>query len=354
MVARSIDPAARKQALQQWLAATLGDRPHLSPCGGDAGGRRYYTLAENPDWLAVDAPPCSEDTRQFVSIAQCLSAGGVRVPAIYHVDEDNGFLLVENLGRQLLAGAVGQAGAASWYPRALDALSQMAQLPTNSVYLPIFDAAFIVRELGIFRHWFVEQLLGVHINEAIAQKLDRLDAALAQSALRQPQVFMHRDYHSRNLLLTDREIAVIDFQDAVVGPLTYDLVSLLKDCYLVLPQAQVTTWALNYKKQAESLGLLKPISNEAFIQAFDWMGLQRHIKVLGIFARLHLRDAKSGYLADLPRVLSYVRQILAQYPEFASIQQWFEQDLMPICRQQSWYQPADDNNPFTSVQGPVQ
>lgn len=207
-------------------------------------------------------------------------------------------------------------------------------MPTDSVELPRFDEAFIRRELALFRQWFAGELLGVDADRSAGPLLDRLDEALSDCILRQPQVFMHRDYHARNLLLAGEDIAVIDFQDAVTGPLVYDLVSLLKDCYLRLPQSQVRAWALDYKKQAEEGGLMPACSDSDFLRAFDWVGLQRHVKVLGIFARLHLRDGKSGYLADLPRVLQYVQEVLARYPAFAQVYQWFERELIPLCRRQ--------------------
>lgn len=332
---------ARQQAFKQWLGRQLGTVPELAPLGGDAGGRRYYALAENPAWLAVDAPPDSENTQQFIALANVLSAGGVRVPRIHSADEHNGFLLVENLGEQLLADAVKSGRAGLWYPRALATLGQIARLPTDSVELPPFDDAFIKRELAIFRQWFAEKLLGVTIDGPARRLLDELDDTLSQCILSQPQVFMHRDYHARNLLLAGDDIAVIDFQDAVTGPLAYDLVSLLKDCYLTLPQAQVRTWALAYKRQAEENGLMPATEENDFLRAFDWVGLQRHIKVLGIFARLHLRDGKPGYLADLPRVLQYVLEVLTRYPEFHPVHHWFERTLIPVCRRQPWYRQPD-------------
>ncbi|MDO3385259.1 phosphotransferase [Gilvimarinus sp. SDUM040013] len=331
----STDPITRGRALRDWLADVLGHQPDLQPCGGDAGGRRYFVVANDARWLAVNAPPQTENTAQFLLVAKLLAAGGVRVPEVRFADAHNGFLLVENLGQNLLANAQTPELQSLWYPRALSTLSRIAQRPTGQ--LPQFDTAFIRRELAIFREWFVDKLLGVSIAGSALRSLDVLDTTLAECALSQPRVFMHRDYHARNLILAGEDVAVIDFQDAVAGPLVYDLVSLLKDCYLTLPPDQVRRWALSYKAQAEALELMAVTADDEFMRVFDWVGLQRHIKVLGIFARLYLRDDKPGYLADLPRVLHYVLDVLARYPEFAEVHQRFERDLAPVYREQPWY-----------------
>ena len=337
MVATNQEQDQRRAALARWVSGVLARDCQLVALGGDAGARRYFTLAQQPALLAVDAPPESENTAQFMRVADMLRQRGIRVPEVQAADAEKGFLLVEHLGQTLLADAVTADTAPLLYGEALFTLLGMAQIPTAGAQVPVYDRAFVLRELEIFRQWFVSQLLGITLSDAEQLLCDSLFELLAQAALAQPQVFMHRDYHSRNILLLEQRPVVIDFQDAVIGPVTYDLVSLLKDCYLKLPVADRRRWALVYGDLARDAGLIDPPSAEAFLRDFDWVGLQRHLKVLGIFARLALRDNKPRYLNDLPRVLGYVLEVLDGYTELSDFGLWFRTRVMPACEQSGWF-----------------
>jgi aminoglycoside/choline kinase family phosphotransferase len=337
----------REDALKLWAGEVLRQPITLARCAGDAGFRRYYTVDSAPELLAVDAPPASENTPQFVQVAGLLRGAGVAVPDIRAVDASRGFVLLENFGSREFGAELDSESALTLYGEALFTLLAIAQAPKDVALLPVFDEAFICRELGLFAEWFVGPLLGLTLNADEKVMLEGVFGRLAMRALEQPQVVMHRDFHSRNLLIkADGSLGVIDFQDAVVGPVTYDLVSLLRDCYVRLPAADVRRWALAYGDMAIDAGVMPPANPDDYLRDFDWMGLQRHIKVLGIFARLHLRDGKSTYLADLPRVILYVQEVAASYPELQDFSAWFAARIVPACKAQSWYQsqPLSDVN----------
>ncbi|MCP8899379.1 aminoglycoside phosphotransferase family protein [Gilvimarinus xylanilyticus] len=328
----------RLARLQAWVTQQLGSPGELIPLLGDAGGRRYFQLSQSQNWLAVDAPPETEKVAQFVYMAEQLRLQRVRVPHLKAVDVDKGFLLVENLGLNLLADDISQDTAPLLYGEALMTLLAMAQTPLQALKVPVYDRDFILRELEIFREWFLAQLLGIELAAADNRLLDQLFDTLAQHALAQPQVLMHRDYHARNIILAQGQCAVIDFQDAVVGPLTYDAVSLLKDAYLRLPADDVKRWAQVYGDMARDSGLLTTAQCASFWQDFELMGLQRHLKILGIFARLDLRDGKPGYLPDLPRVLGYVLETCAAHRgQLGEFEVWLHNRVLPQCQRHSWY-----------------
>jgi N-acetylmuramate 1-kinase len=203
-------------------------------------------------------------------------------------------------------------------------------------WLPAYDADFLLREMNLFIEWFVEKLLGYKLTDSEKQLLMNSFTKITTSAATQPQVFVHRDFHSRNLLTTENQLATIDFQGALWGPLTYDLVSLLRDCYLRWPQEKVQQWALDFYQKQQATSATR-FSSEEFLTWFDWMGLQRHIKVLGIFARLHLRDNKPHYLQDLPLVIRYTLEVSSAYPELKTFANWFTQQLLPLAKKQHWY-----------------
>lgn len=291
--------------------------------------------------MAVDAPPQTEDSRQFVALARYLSQHGVGTPRILAADEAQGFLLVEDFGDELFHRHLSTTSADSLYHKAFDTLVDLQQCPDNSALIPRYDQALLHRELLIFTEWFCAALLGHTLSATETAMLDSLFNALEQSALNQPQTLVHRDYHSRNLLLCSNNnpngLGVIDFQGALWGACTYDLVSLLRDCYVRFPADRVTQWALDYRQQAINAGLLDTVNETEFLRWFDWMGLQRHIKVLGIFARLHLRDGKHHYLHDLPLVIRYTLEVAEIYPQFQSFVGWFKTTLLPLAEQQTWY-----------------
>ena len=331
----------RKLALAYWITqvqAGHNQPPLLTPLGGDAGFRRYFRYPGGERLLAVDAPPSSEDTRQFVALAEHLRASGLASPRIIAADAEQGFLLVEDFGDQLLYSALTPANADALYGQAMAELRRLQTCPDQPGLVPRYDRALLRRELELFGDWFVQQLLGYSLSSGEQQMLDQLFTLLEDSALAQPQVLVHRDYHSRNLILcNDGHLGIIDFQGALWGAITYDLVSLLKDCYKRWPAPQVNHWAQAYLHSLQAKGQLAGISHRQFMQWFDWMGLQRHIKVLGIFARLHLRDGKPGYLQDLPLVLRYTLETAGQYPQLASFCGWLQQRLLPLAEQQPWY-----------------
>jgi aminoglycoside/choline kinase family phosphotransferase len=221
----------------------------------------------------------------------------------------------------------------------MDTLLQLQRCQDDASLIPRYDRALLRRELEIFSEWFVGKLLGYQLNASEQQLLDKLFTQLEDNALAQPQTFVHRDYHSRNLLLLDdKSLGVIDFQGALWGGVTYDLVSLLRDCYLRWPAEKVKHWALDYRQQAIAARIIPAVSETEFLRWFDWLGLQRHIKVLGIFARLNLRDGKTGYLNDLPLVIRYTLEVAEQYIELQAFTSWFKDMLLPLAQQQSWYQ----------------
>jgi aminoglycoside/choline kinase family phosphotransferase len=342
-----VSPRLAPQELLPWALSELGlsdsdDLPALSVVAGDASARRYFRLALGTrSYVLVEAPPATEKNEAFVSVAGLLDAAGVKVPAVLGVDYDRGFLLLEDLGDQLLLPLLDVDTADGRYHQAFEVLVQMAAVDTASTGLGDYDRALLSEELGRFQEWFVQELLGYTPTVAEQGQLGSLLARLIDSALEQPRVLVHRDFHSRNLMLTgDDELAVIDFQDAVVGPITYDLVSLLRDCYIQWPVAQVQAWALTHRELLCSRGLAADIDQQQFLRWFDWMGLQRHLKVLGTFARLYLRDGKSAYLDDLPLVVHYVLEITNKYaadePAFADFSAWFSQRLAPLIAQQPW------------------
>ncbi len=331
----------RKLALANWTTLNTPADWHpvnLQSLGSDAGFRRYFRFQQPSQWLAVDAPPSSEDSQQFIAIAALIRAQGVYSPTIFAADPTQGFLLVEDMGDNLLFRAANNHNADVLYRQAIDTLLQMHSCTDNPALLPRYDRALLRRELEIFSEWFVGKLLGHSLNTVEQQQLGHLFNLLEDNSLNQPQGFVHRDYHSRNLILrSDNHLGVIDFQGALWGGVTYDLVSLLRDCYLRWPTENVTQWALYYRQRAIELQQIPAVDEKEFLRWFDLLGLQRHIKVLGIFARLNLRDSKPGYLQDLPLVIRYTLEVAQQYPELLGFANWFAQTLLPLAQQQDWY-----------------
>ncbi|HSC67090.1 MAG TPA: phosphotransferase [Cellvibrio sp.] len=331
----------RKLALANWVTQNTLAEEHpieLQSLGSDAGFRRYFRYQNPSQWLAVDAPPATEDTAQFMAIGQLISRQGIRCPKIAAADVTQGFLLVEDFGDRLFFHKLTDQNANTLYQQAIDTLVQLQQCLDDTALIPRYDRALLRRELDIFSEWFAGKLLGHALSAEEQYLLDELFTQLEDNALAQPQTFVHRDYHSRNLmLLDDNSLGVIDFQGALWGGATYDLVSLLRDCYLRLPAAQVQQLALGYRQQAIVAGIMPTVSEQEFLRWFDWLGLQRHIKVLGIFARLCLRDAKTGYLKDLPLVIRYTLEVAEQYPQLNSFAGWFKRRLLPLAEQQDWY-----------------
>jgi aminoglycoside/choline kinase family phosphotransferase len=330
-----------------WALSALapGSTDHgqtLSAVAGDASNRRYFRASINgASYILVDAPPATEKNQAFMAVRDLLARAGVRVPALYAADLGRGYLVLEDLGNRLLLAELDAGNVDAWYGGAMELLLRMAELEPRTISLPAYDEALLSEELGRFPAWFVEALLGESLGADEQRLLDAAFSSLVASALEQPQVLVHRDFHSRNLMPQgDGDLGVIDFQDAVLGPVTYDLVSLLRDCYIQWPAARVRGWALAYRQRLQAKGRLQAVEEQRFLRWFDLMGLQRHVKVLGTFARLYLRDNKPAYLRDLPLVVHYVREIAGQYagedPAFAEFQRWFDSRLLPNIARQNW------------------
>lgn len=351
---RSVEmTSVRQQALTQWAEQQLSGRGWqfqspltLAALSGDAGFRRYFRLNTVPCLLAVFAPPEVEKNEAFVALAEHFVAQGIHAPEVVAVNYSEGFLLLEDFGDRLLSGELNDDSVDMLYGEALLTLMRLQQCPVRDVAtaeggcyeLPAYDAALLQQEMSLLHEWFIPQLLGYTLSVEEEVLLQGVYEALTASALEQPAVCVHRDYHSRNLMYRDGQApGVIDFQDAVQGPITYDLVSLLRDCYVRWPADRVERWALAYGTMLEDAGMLQKASQQQWLRWFDWMGLQRHIKVLGIFARLHLRDGKDGYLNDLPLVIRYTLEVAERYPELTAFADWFKERLLPLCEQQGWY-----------------
>lgn len=335
-------PQEREQQLSLWVAQALNHNPEtvvLEPIASDAGFRRYFRFSASSQWLAVDAPPQTEDSRQFVALARYLSERNVHTPKVLAADETHGFLLVEDFGDELLHRQLTPASVAQRYRQTFSSLLSLQACPDQPTLIPRYDRALLRRELEIFSEWFAGNLLGYQLNETENTLLNSLFLSLENAALEQPQTLVHRDFHSRNLLIrTDKSLGVIDFQGALWGGCTYDVVSLLRDCYIRWPAELVKGLALEYRQAAVDAELLDDVVGEAqYLRWFDWMGLQRHIKVLGIFARLNLRDNKPHYLKDLPLVIRYIMEVAQAYPELKPFADWFRTHLLPLAKQQPWY-----------------
>lgn len=320
-------PDPRVVALRGWLAARFEGRSFtLAPASEDASFRRYFRVSFGGDersLIAMDAPPGKEDCRPFLHVARLFGACGAHVPAVEAEDLVQGFLLLEDLGNttyleELDAGAARTGRADELYLAAIDTLVAIQRASTAD-QLPPYDAALLRRELDLFPEWYVAR----HLQAALAPKdtaiLEKAFEAILANNLAQPRVYVHRDYHSRNLMACDRLPGVIDFQDAVYGPITYDLASLLKDAYVRWDEERVIDWCVRYWERARKAGLPVGADFHAFYRDFEWMGVQRHLKVAGIFARLCHRDGKERYLADIPLVLDYLRRACSRYRELGPL-----------------------------------
>lgn len=321
----------RYALLLEWINQVFTLSPAaIVPASSDASFRRYFRVHHNNTrYIVMDAPPAKENVQPFVKIAHAFKALGLHTPDVLEADPDRGFLLLTDLGDCHYLTALNEVNAAKLYRDALDALLrlQTGGDPTTNL-LPAYDAKLLRQEMELFVEWFLTRHLGLTLAGDDRGTLDITFAALCHNALAQPQVWVHRDYHSRNLMVTERcNPGVLDFQDAVVGPVTYDLVSLLRDCYIAWPQVQVQRWALTHYQRLREHGLAGLEDASTFLRWFDLMGLQRHLKAIGIFARLNLRDGKPGYLDDIPRTLAYVREVSARYPETSGFSHFLAQKL---------------------------
>ncbi|MEX2327410.1 MAG: phosphotransferase, partial [Pseudomonadales bacterium] len=303
----------------------------LRPASDDASFRRYFRgWIGGQSHIFVDAPPARENSEPFVRIASMLLELGVNVPKVLRYDLELGFMMLTDLGDRLYYDAlVTGDGINSLYADAIDTILKM-QGGKSHASLPAYDEALLRSEMSLFMEWFLQGQLQLEVSGTESRMVSDVFDQLVANALQQPRVFVHRDYHCRNLMvLADNNPGVIDFQDAVVGPLTYDLVSLLKDCYYRFPSAQVAQWTESFRLGAIENGTIGNIDAATFTTWFDLMGMQRHLKCAGIFSRLNLRDGKPRYLADIPLVLDYLVETSTQYPVFSTFGDWLQNKIVP-------------------------
>lgn len=310
----------RLERLRAWLAQVLsGRRFHLEPASSDASFRRYFRVrSDGESWIAMDAPPDKEPCESFVRVAQLLGQAGVHAPAILAQDLAQGFLLLSDLGSQTYLDLLNDHNADALFRDAVETLLKW-QRATRPGVLPPYDEALLRREMELFPEWYVGRHLGLALQPRQQEALETIFRLLIASALAQPRVYVHRDYMPRNLMVSDPNPGVLDFQDAVEGPITYDVVSLFRDAFVSWPEERVLDWTIRYWEKARSMGLPVESDFSAFYRAFEWMGLQRHLKVLGIFARIRYRDGKAHYLADTPRFVAYAREVAQRYRELAPL-----------------------------------
>ncbi|WP_097306715.1 aminoglycoside phosphotransferase family protein [Pseudomonas chlororaphis] len=324
------DQDVRLQHLKVWLDEQLsivyasngwGPVPPatLTAASSDASFRRYFRWeGEGRSFVVMDAPPPQENCKPFVDIARLLAKSATNVPKIYAEDLPRGFLLLNDLGNKTYLDVIDGENADALFKDALQTLLAFQQLPMDAP-LPSYDVALLRRELELFPEWYVGRELGVELNERQRGQWQRVSELLIESALAQPKVLVHRDYMPRNLMLSEPNPGVLDFQDAVYGPVTYDVTCLFKDAFLSWPEARVRGWLEDYWQQASRLGIAVQPDFEDFLRASDLMGVQRHLKVIGIFARISHRDGKPRYLGDVPRFFAYIEAVLARRPELAEL-----------------------------------
>jgi len=308
---------SRLEAIKNWLTSELKfENFTIEVASADASFRRYFRLfCDGKSWIIMDAPPDKEDCQSFIYIARLIESAGVQAPHIFNVNEAQGFMLLSDLGCTAYLDKLNNESADRLYS---DAIQSIVKMQTIVADIPPYDKKLLQFEMSLFSDWYIGRHLGLTLDETQAEIISDTFSLLTESALQQATVFVHRDYHSRNLMVCDNNNpGVIDFQDAVNGSPTYDLVSLIKDCYIAWPRKKQLHWIDQFLQ-------LSPIETERqlFIKQLDFMGMQRHLKAIGIFARLNYRDDKPGYLKDIPRTLAYVVDVCQRYPElkkFASL-----------------------------------
>ena len=320
----------RTLALQAWLSGLFPAQAwHIEPASADASFRRYFRVSltdSGESRIVMDAPPQQEDCRSFIAVAELLRQAGLNAPAILAQDLKQGFLLLTDLGTTTYLAALQQddARADALFRDAVDALVSW-QLASRPGVLPPYDAALLRRELDLFPDWYLARHLGLALAPQQRQLLQRMFALIMAGNLAQPAVYVHRDYMPRNLMLSEPNPGILDFQDAVYGPVSYDMASLVRDAFISWEEERALDWIVRYWDKARRAGL--PVGSDFgdFYRDLEWMGLQRHLKVLGIFARIRHRDGKAGYIEDAPRFLGYVRAVAARYNALAPLAHLFDQ-----------------------------
>lgn len=324
------DEDVRLKLLENWLDQQLPElfaeqgwgavpAATLTSASSDASFRRYFRWqGAGRSLIVMDAPPPQEDCRPFVKVAHLLAEARLNVPQILAADLERGFLLLNDLGRQTYLEVINAENADALFVDAMQALLAFQQLPMATP-LPSYDDALLRRELQLFPEWYVQRHLQIELNEQQQAQWQRVSQLLIDSALAQPKVLVHRDFMPRNLMLSEPNPGVLDFQDAVYGPVTYDITCLFKDAFLSWPEARVRGWLEQYWQQARAAGVPVQAECEDFLRASDLMGVQRHLKVIGIFARICHRDGKPKYVGDVPRFFSYIEAVIARRPELAEL-----------------------------------
>lgn len=323
------DPDRAAQRLEFLRRSLSDDSLDLERASTDAGFRSYWRAQrEGHRWIVMDAPPGLEDIAPWLRMRELLASGGVRVPQVLARDLDAGFLLLEDLGTRTLLEAITSQDAEAWFDAAIDQLLLLQAIPCPAD-LPAYDEALLRREVSLFDEWYLDRHLGITLGRGDRGRLEAGYTALVQAALDQPRVLVHRDFMPRNLMPVDGGLAVLDFQDAVRGPIAYDPLCLFKDAFVSWPEALVGRWLENYRSRAEQAGLPVPEARR-FRRDVDLIGVQRHLKVLGIFARLRHRDDKPRYLDDAPRFMAYLDAVLPRHPELQPLAELFAHTLRPV------------------------
>ena len=332
MTPQETTPSPRDARRLDWVRSTTGLAAlDLRRASVDAGFRSYWrTLGETPSHVVMDSPPDQEDVRPWLRMRDLLEGGGVRVPRVLAHDVEQGFLLLEDLGGPTLAQVIDDGNADAHFDGAIEQLLRL-QAIAPPAGMGEFGEALLQRDAGLFEEWFLRRHLGLQLDCGELDKLELMQRRLMDNALAQPRVLVHRDFMPRNLMPVPRGPAVLDFQDCVRGPIAYDPASLFKDAFLSWPLAQVDHWLARYHARASAAGL--PVPPLAIFQRdADWMGVQRHLKILGIFARLHHRDGKSHYLADAPRFIAYLDEVLPRHPDLQPLAQLIDARVKPAMQ----------------------
>lgn len=314
--------------LNEWIVENFGNIEYsLAPVSGDASFRRYFRLiTPQAHYIAVDSPPEKENNDAFINVTHLLGAEGLPVPHIYYSSLDFGFFLLSDLGDDLYFKEITVENADALYLKALNALIIIQK--TEATSLPQYYEKLLKQEMELYREWFLNKHLQLTLSEHDSNMFDDVFNSLAQNATEQPQVFVHRDYHSRNLMnIEGKYPGIIDYQDAVIGPVTYDLVSLLRDCYISWPNKKVIELTLTFHKKLIENNIISEVNDKTFLKWFDLMGIQRHLKAIGIFSRLNIRDNKPNYLKDIPRTLGYIKSVAVHYPETKKLAEFIDNNM---------------------------
>lgn len=317
-----------KSDFKQWIGEQLRHEDFsIQPLRNDASFRSYYRVKDRDfSYVVMQAPPEKEKTDLFVQIANSWRVRKLPVPCVYAWEKQKGYVLLSDFGDTLLLDILNEENVDQYYTQAIALILRLqSRAPKN---LPLFDESYIRYELSLFQEWFCEKLLGLTLDLKALDLIENVNRQLVENCLVQPQGVIHRDYHSRNLMIVNEstDFGLIDFQDAMIGPLTYDLVSILKDCYIQWLPEKIEEWAKLYYEERKKMHL-ECVDFSTFLKWFDWTGLQRHLKVLGIFSRLKLRDNKPQYIQDIPRILRYVFDVTSRYPELSKFHHWLQEKV---------------------------